>query len=305
MPIHRHLAPRRHRRRYWPVAKILTLNTFLHDIRLFGRIPVYPPAPFVAERMAALPDALDDIDADVVCLQEVFRRPHRAFIAERMRRRYRHSVGLRHPGLPLGSGLMILSRHPISSAGPKEYRSALFEERLAIRMGYLGCVTELPDLGPFRLINTHLVACGLGTDPEGRRGETCRSLEIGELLREASPVDGMPTIIAGDFNCGPHTSAENFGQILAGGFVDLAASSGAGDAMSWDPGNPLVTGKNLALPRQRIDHILLHQADFDRWRPASVRIVLDECRVATVAGTRVPVSDHYGLLTTIGPVDAA
>ena len=254
-------------RRYCGVTTILTLNTFLHDIRLFGRVPVYPPAPFVAERLAALPAAIADVDADVVCLQEVFRRSHRDTLADRLQSIYPHVAGRHHPGPSLGTGLMVLSRHPVVAVRPLEFKAALMVERLVIRKGLLECTIDPPDLGPCRFINAHLVACGLGKDPEGARGESCRSRRSDELLAGVDATAAPMTIVAGDLNCGPHTSADNYRQILAGGFVDLYAESAVEDAISWDPENPLVKGKDSDLPGQRIDHILLGGDAIDRCRP--------------------------------------
>ena len=281
------------------MTTILTLNTFLHDIRLFGCVRVYPPAPFVAERLAALPMALAEVNADVVCLQEVFRLPHREALANQLRSIYPHVAGLRNSGRHPCTGLMVLSRHPVVAARSLTFEAALIEERLVVRKGLMACSIDLPDLGPCRLINAHLVASGLGTDPEGGRGETCRSRQVAELLAWIDATAAPLTVIAGDLNCGPHTSADNYGQILAGGFVDLFAESVGGDEFTWDPTNPLVEGGNRALPGQRIDHILMNRNATDHCRPDIARIVLDERRVDTGAAGQVPVSDHYGLLATI------
>ena len=47
---------------------LLTLNCGLLKIGLFGR-PILQPAPFIDERLAALPAALRGVDADIIALQ--------------------------------------------------------------------------------------------------------------------------------------------------------------------------------------------------------------------------------------------
>ena len=286
------------------VAAFVTLNTDLLDVRLFGLLPVYPAAPHVEERLAALPEALAEVEADVVCLQEVFRKPHRAYLAASLEAPYPFAAGLRSPGMPLGRGLMVLSRHPIDSARLIEFRAAFAEERLAIRKGMLDCVVRLPDLGRCRVINVHLAGGGLFGHPESVRAEDLQRRQIAELLRRAGEPGPDVTIIAGDFNCGPHSSLANYLQVVEAGFRDAFAAAPTGAAaardVTWAPANPLITGQGeRALPPQRIDHVFLSRDGADRCRLGPARIVLRDAPVRLAHGRRVPVSDHYGLLAEI------
>jgi endonuclease/exonuclease/phosphatase family metal-dependent hydrolase len=287
------------------VLDILTLNAFLLDIRLFGLVPVYRAAPHIAERLAALPAAVRETGADVVVLQEVYRRPHREFLAAALAGPYPHAAGLRHPGLPLGSGLLVLSRHPIERATPREFGAAFPEERLVVRMGSLDCRIVLPDGRRLRLIGLHLAAGGLREHPESPRAEAVRARQIAELLALAAdePADGGgPTILAGDFNCGPHSSPANWRQVADGGFADAFALAGAGEGYTWDTAeNPLIRGTaNRALPRQRIDHVFVRQTDLGAWPVAAAEVALSEPRIALPGGGPIPVSDHYGLRVRLG-----
>lgn len=287
------------------VATILTFNTFLLDVRLFGRVRVYPAAPFIAERLAALPDAIAEIGADVVCLQEVFRRPHRAFLAERLARTdpaYPHVAGIRRPGLRLDTGLMVLSRHPIERVRPVEFRAQLLEEHLVVCKGGLDCVVTLPDLGACRVIAVHLAAGGILGHPEGRRGETCRARQIEELAAVADHGHHGPTLIAGDFNAGPQASPGNFHRMLDAGYADVFAETTDGaaaqTAVTWDPANPLLTAEaDRTLPAQRIDHVLMGTTH--GLRAVSAGVVLDGALVRLADGRSVPLSDHAGVLARI------
>lgn len=279
------------------MARVLTLNAYLLDVRLFGHIRVYKAAPHIEPRRKALLKALHDSGADIVCLQEVFRRPHRAALADGLKTVFPHAAGIDHPGIPLGTGLLMLSRHPIREVSPREFRAAFFEERLAIRMGMLDCVIELPDLGPTRVIDFHLCAGGLKHHPEALPAEAVRSRQIGELLAAAHAPGPKSVVLAGDLNSGPHTSPANYRQVLAGGFRDALAETGS-EAFTWDPANPMITGElNRSLPPQRIDHVFLRGPI----AATAAGLALHEPRAELPDGRHVPVSDHFGLLAEILP----
>lgn len=278
------------------MASFLTFNTCLLDVRLFGKVRVYPAAPHIEERLQALPQALRDVGADVVCLQEVFRRPHREFLAESLEDFYPYTAGIRYPGRPLGTGLMVLSRHPLEKAAPAEFRAAFFEERLVIRMGMLDCILHLPDLGRCRVIVFHLAAGGLGGHPESPKAEALRACQIDELVARADASDPGLCLVIGDLNAGPEASAVNYRRMLEAGFIDATA----GAPMTWEPGNPLIQGEvNETLPAQRIDHILVRREGALHCRIGPAARALDERCVALAGGEWIPLSDHYGLIAGI------
>lgn len=284
------------------MATVLTLNTCLLDVRLFGRLPLYPPAPWIDARRRELAKALTESGADVICLQEVFRRPHRRDLARSLTETHPHVAGLDHPGLPLGTGLMVLSRHPIPEARPAEFRAAILEERLAVRMGFLSCRIDLPDLGPTRVINFHLSAGGLRHHPEAPAAEELRSRQIDELVEAAGTPGAERAILAGDLNAGPQTSRANLRKVLGAGFRDAYAEGAppSEQAFTWNPKNPVITGEaNRALPPQRIDHVFLRRDGAQELTASEAVVALHESRVDLADGRRVPLSDHYGLSVTI------
>ncbi len=276
------------------MAVFLTLNTFLHEVRLFGVIPVWQTAPAISARLDALPAALAETGADVISLQEVYRRPHRDRLVQALKESHPWSVGLKQPGLPLGTGLLILSRHPVRNVSFHEFRAAVFEERIAVRSGLLACTIDFPDLGETRVVNTHLSAGGLKHHPESEAATTLRRHQIGELLDVCNQVAPGPVVIAGDLNSGPHTSSENYHQILEADFHDgFDTADGSGRTVTWDPKNPVIAGeRNRKLPPQRIDHVLFKGEGL---AATAAEVVLHEARTAD----GLPVSDHYGLLARI------
>ena len=90
------------------MTSFLTLNTFLLDIRLLG-VPLYPSAPHLAARLAALPGAVRALGADVVCLQEVFRKPHRAFLAAAVSPLPAEACGKKRISAPFSARIVLTS----------------------------------------------------------------------------------------------------------------------------------------------------------------------------------------------------
>lgn len=288
------------------MARFLTLSTFLLEVRLFGRLPVYPPAPWSEKRLAALPAALAATGADIIALQEVYRQPHRRFLAEALATDYPHTAGLEHLGIPLGTGLMVLSRHPLAEVEVVEFRTALVEERIAIRKGLLDCRVCIPDLGTLRVIDFHLVAGGLAGHPEGHRGETCRGGQIEELATRAGTGNDESVVLLGDLNAGAQASPTNHRQMLDAGFRDAVAEAGGRDLVSWDPGNPLITGeRNRSLPPQRMDQILIRKAGSVHLTAKAAAIVLAGRTIDVGEAAPVPLSDHYGVAVDIVTQEAA
>ena len=265
------------------MTSILTFNAGLIDIRMLG-IPVYRPLPGVPGRLRRLPDALAALDADIVCLQEVYQRRQQDWLRRALGDRYPHAAGMPAGGFRLGSDLMVLSKYPITAIRSLRFEVAMTEERLFTDRGFQLVDLELPVAGSVRLVNLHASAGGLFRHPEGAAAETIRTRQIDQVLRSAG--EG-PVVLAGDFNAGSEASPVHYRMVLDAGYRDaFAAADGAG--ASWDPRNPLVAGgKEHHLQAQRIDHVFLNHSAAAKLRPADARIVLDGSP---------PLSDHYGVL---------
>ncbi|MBT4769869.1 MAG: hypothetical protein HOO00_05015, partial [Rhodospirillaceae bacterium] len=245
---------------------ILTLNTFLLDLRLFGWLPLYRRAPYVDARLDALTDALCEEGADVICLQEVFRPAHRKILTQRLGRDYPHAAGATYPGGGHGTGLMIFSRHPFQSVCQHPFRAACVEEKIVTRPGVLEGIISISGLGPVKILNMHLTAGGLFRHPESIATDGLRARQLKELLQLAEPGNTdeamVATLLAGDLNAGPHTSQSNYRQVLNAGFTDTYTETGGttgaatAPAYTWDPANPVIWREaDRRLPPQRIDHV--------------------------------------------------
>ena len=265
------------------MTTILTFNAGLIDIRVLG-IPVYRPLPGVAERLQRLPEALAALDADIVCLQEVYQRRQQDWLHEVLAGCYPHAAGMPLGGVRLGSDLMVLSKHPIVATRSVRFEVAMAEESLFTDRGFQLVEIELLGPGPMRLVNLHASAGGLFRHPEGVAAAAIRTRQIDQVLQSAG--EGS-VVLAGDFNAGPEASPFHYRKVLDAGYRDAFAMAGAAGA-TWDPNNPLVAGgKEHHLQAQRIDHVFLNDAAAANLRPADARIVLDG---------NPPLSDHYGVL---------
>lgn len=288
------------------MTSFLTLNAGLVDVRLFG-LSVFTPVPYVTERLRALPDALRETGADVVCLQEVYFERQKTYLADALADLYPNHAGLEDGNRGLGSGLMVLSRYAVRPARLVRFQANTPEERLFSKRAVLEAVVELPEMGQCRVLNFHATAGGLLAHPESDGAEACRRRQIDEMLRVAGESDDPVTLIIGDLNAGPTVSSANYRQLLDGGYAsafaeDAVASLARVDGVvSWDPDNFLnVHGTHRNLPPQLVDHIFLKRSSSSPFRVVAARIVLDQPRVDVPGGDAVTVSDHYGVLAHIG-----
>ena len=227
--------------------------------------------PRAAERLAGAPAALRETGADIIALQEVFLAGHRRFLAEALRDSHPYVLAPGPMRSVFGSGLMLLSRVPISAGGLLPMAGVGLIERGVLWAELAhgpGCAS--------RVINVHVRA-----GPRGRH-----TAEISHLLRAACGR----AIMLGDFNCGPDVAQDAYDRISREGFSDAYAAAGMPEAPTWDAANPLNrAGRFRFEPSQRIDHVFVPDARASH--VAAVKIVFR----AEVD----PLSDHYGILANL------
>ncbi len=277
--------------------RIVSFNAAIQDLRLFG-CSLYCPVAWPRERLRHLPAALATLDADIICLQEMFHPPLQSWLCTQLAAAYPHVAGLDtpHPPLRVGNELLVLSRFPLHGARLHRFAQAAAEEQRFASKGFLDLKVEIPGLGSVGLINFHATAGGARAHPESREMETIRSRQMAQLLGIADPR--RPILLVGDMNAGPHTSTHIYKELCALELVDAFAAAG-GDGMTWDPTNPLVArGRESHLPPQRIDHVFLSATLANRVAPRNARMVLQE-HTATTPWGYMPLSDHYGVLTDL------
>lgn len=277
--------------------RVVSFNAAIQDIRLLGH-SIYCPVAWPRERLQHLPGALLALDADVICLQEMFHRPLQDWLCRRMSRQYTHVAGLARPGpaLRLGNELLVLSRHPLADARLFRFHDATPEERRFTNRGFLHVRMEVRGLGSVDLINFHTTAGGARAHPESPQMEAIRRRQVAQMLGHAGSLP-LPLMV-GDLNAGPHTSTDIYKELIAHGHMDAFSGAGA-EGITWDPANPLVArGGEAHLPGQRIDHVFLSAGLRQRAIPVEARIALQE-HVALTPGGAMPCSDHYGILTDL------
>ena len=224
------------------MATILTFNVGLLEIR----IPFLRPVtfvPYVSQRRAILPESLHCVNADVICLQEVFSKTDKEFLVEALADTYPFVAGLSEDAGILGSGLLTLCRYPVQNPRFSRYRNQTVLERLLSPRGLLSCEIDLPDLGPCQLINIHTTAGGLIRHPEAPRTESLRRRQIEQTIRIAGGNPDRTSLIAGDLNAGPEASAVNYEQLSRADYIDCFAQRPGQDTgemiITWDPQNAL------------------------------------------------------------------
>ena len=283
------------------MLRLLTLNTGLTEIRLFGAA-LYEDVPHVPVRAAHLAPALREMGADIVLLQELVPQRVKKALAAELRDLYPHSAGIAEDSRFYGTGLLTLSRHPMEEARCTSFKRQTFEEGLFGPRGMLSCTVRTPELGRIRVVNLHVTAGGAYRQRRRKGTPDLRSAQIGEAIDDAgAPFDG-PGILAGDFNCDPAAVPALDKQLTAAQFGDAAASTPAvaHPQGTWDPQNPLNRAR-AAGPARRVDHIFLRPGGERPVTVASAGIVLDEPMVPLPGSEALPLSDHYGLLATLAP----
>ncbi|MDE0389251.1 MAG: endonuclease/exonuclease/phosphatase family protein [Rhodospirillales bacterium] len=282
------------------MLRILTFNTGLTEIRLFGA-PLYEDVPHVVARAAHLAPALRGVDADIILLQELVPQRVKVRLAGELRDLYPLSAGIAEDSRFYGTGLLTLSRHPMTDASCTSFAQQTLEEGLFGPRGMLACTVRAPGLGPVRVFNLHATAGGAYRRERRRGAPDRRRAQIAQSIEFAgAPFDG-PVVLAGDFNSDPAADPVMDRLLGAAGFADGTAGlpDDSRPQGTWDPANPLNRSRRVAGPARRVDHIFVRPGGGRGVTVSSVSTVLDEPMVPVPGGEPLPVSDHYGLLAEL------
>lgn len=267
--------------------KILTFNAGLTRLR-FGPIK-YELVPHVNERLEAIPTSLMEVDADIVCLQEVYESKHIEFLAQKLSGHYPHYY--HHDAKYwFDNGLMILSKEPFSSVKELAFRTSGVEK--VSRKGAIVVATEYG--GAFEgmlLVNLHFPYGGFGSASQrGRRAVKSRSKTLNDLNEELRDTSKR-LVLVGDFNFGPDIAEANYDHLLSLGYVNISD-----EQVTWDPKNPLNKMFPSATP-QSIDHILLNKNFADSLSESKSDVIFKD--LIQIGDKETYLSDHYGVLCEI------
>lgn len=276
---------------------LLTYNVGFMRIALLG-IVFYQPAAFVDERFASLPEALLSSGVDTIALQEAFGRDRKETLAAEVRTTYPYAAWWpKTSRLRQSSGLMVLSKWPITAARYEQFANNPANEAMVTRKGFLEAIVELAGRPRLRVFDFHMTAGGNTAASAAASTKAVRAGQIRQVLAAAArPFDGA-TILLGDLNAGPGASDENYRLVRDTGYVDVFAAatgdSAAADHLTWDPRQLLIANgpRRHTVPR-RIDHAFLPSVEGERIAIEGVRIVFKINAVPVEGGRRVPASDH-------------
>ena len=215
--------------------------------------------------------ALAAADADVIALQEVEPALVKMLLAEPwVRREWTLGADPRSADVP-DSGLLLLSRLPVSEAG--WHPLGRFKAVTAV-------VVETAT-GPVVVADTHL-SSDHSTDGAALRDE--------QLAQVADGLSGLstPVVVVGDFNDDTDAPATRLGLTDAWTHVH-----GGGDRTpTFDPAaNPLAAVSSLSGEAKRLDRVLVRG-----WQAVEARLV-----GAAPDDEGLFVSDHYGVSAVLEP----
>ncbi len=224
-------------------------------------------------RMAAIAAGLAALQADIICLQEVYvggGRDTGQWLAAALGRHCTHLAArdkLRG-GIPSSSGVAILSRVAPSGSVAVDLPTTPDDGGRKALIANIDTVH-----GPVAVASLHL---------SHLRSPDAGPLRAAQLAALVAAADAnMPLILAGDFNA-PATAPE------------LALLQMPG----WTSTAPLLAGQNslLGRPAALIDHVAI-RAPSGNLRLHQAQILLNE---PTASG--VLPSDHAGVLAVLGPI---
>jgi endonuclease/exonuclease/phosphatase family metal-dependent hydrolase len=283
-------------------VRVLTLNLGLLGLELRNRWHV-ALAGENEERLAAAPQMLCSVGADVLALQEVYSPAHARMLVEALATRYPFSAAAPRSRSIIGSGLMFFSRFPIVRSAFTPCRGAPWWTAPLWQQGFLAVDVDLPVIGCTRLINVHVAASLPFGNPHSNASEANRRSEIAQLIAAASAED-RAAILVGDFNTSEEIYPENYDRIIEAGYADAFISANKSaptiGAVTWDSTNPLNTrGRFRDHPSQRIDHVFVHNAHARSLAPIAAQVVLQDRNIRLKSGEYSSLSDHYGMLVTL------
>lgn len=281
--------------------KILTFNMALLDFKIFG-FRILRPTKYLELRMSIIPDKIIALDADVVCLQEVYKTSHKRKLEHTFSKHYPYCFYKKsNTLLGFDNGLMILSKNKFDSLHFERLISQPFEESLLSKKGLINVCLQINGI-KYTITNTHTTASGGGFQQDNARVEALRDSQISQIINSTERIkkenNSDCAIICGDFNCGPQVSESNYALVLYKGYVDTFKINNSEEFPTWDPDNILNQDSPVfkASPKQRIDFIFCDKHSIEKFSEIKSKIVFTESLIE-VEEKNIPLSDHYGVFT--------
>lgn len=247
-------------------------------------------------RQPAILETLRRVDADVICLQEVWQtrdgEDQPGGFAAELGYHCAHAAGLGLDLAPESLGNAVLSRWPIAHSESRSLPAPndLNELRTVVRADIDG------PRGPIEVFSTHL---------NWRLDQShVRTMQVGalcEFVQETKDRRTYPPILCGDFNAEPDgdeirvltgLSAAPIPKLV---FYDAWRATGGdgGAGFTWSRANPFTTNDPVLIDA-RIDYVLVgYPYDGSAGEPLTCRVAGDE------PASGVQPSDHYAVVAEL------
>jgi len=265
--------------------KLLTFNTGLLELAV-GPL-AFNPVPKLKARAKALPAALLAKQADVVCLQEVYRKKDADVLAGLSE--YPYSYRSPNGSITKNTGLFIMSKYPFELLEELDFQASGVEKIVP-----KGAVKIQITDGPYKgvvVVNVHFPYGGFGSHSQTRWYTIKKRNNNIEFMQRHIDSDTQKVLVAGDFNFGHDIAQANYEKMLSFGYENITNGR-----ITWDVENPL----NLMFPlsiSQSIDHIFLNQNCRLKMKNEKCERIFDT-PIETKKGPLF-LSDHFGLLCEI------
>lgn len=281
-----------------------------------GLVQLVKAAP---QRIAPIQTALAALDADVICLQELYTQyTSPADFATALAATYPYAWYDTTVHNSLGNGLAILSKKPLYRGRYLNY--AMNDSNGVVDRSVIAA-TVVDTTGNYyaHVLCTHIQA---GLDGPGTTLRQAQLAELGQFVTDQGYATG-PSILLGDFNTGPDpmpsdTECSDDSNCSA---TCIAADTASYGMMSttygWaDPGSTLLAGQCTSCrgqfvqmatlnlfpcePSQRIDHCFTRNLGTAAVQEMT-RELDDPVSIAGAGGTAEWLSDHYAVRCRIAP----
>lgn len=246
------------------------------------------------ERQSAIRATMRAVDADVWCIQEVFRGDDAADQADELAEalggyHVTHASRFAPDRFRESIGNAVLSRYPITATATCSLSAppGLDELRLVVRADI-----ETPTR-PVEVFSTHL---NYRLDQSHVRQQQVR--ELCAFVDETTERRVVPPIVCGDFNADPESDEIRMMTGLTAVpvpklvFIDAWRAGGTGPGPTWDNRNPFAAADHE--PDRRIDYVFVGYP-----REGGIGKVVHAERLGTEPVGGVWPSDHLGVVADI------
>lgn len=309
------------------LIKVLTYNVWMVDF------PFELVSHDVQARAAAIPAELAKTGADIIALQEVWPDKKKKSLSEDFKKiGYPYSY---YEDLPaswllrglVGNGLVIISKYPLETLPTLRQRVLGFTnytrpDEYFARKGVLHVRVNVPDWGVMNLYDTHYGAESYVPELKkfNIKEESARINQAHELFEFIKTTkDDFPVLLMGDLNSYfKILSDDKYTDQFVADYVRLTCAPASDDCLelndsfhtvnSYDKIIPSVDGsrnpyvgtsiayKGNSPPPRMIDYIFVTKSE--KIKAVESKIVLDEKIMIPGRAEALPLSDHFGVLST-------